>query len=164
MGSDCVASHDLERILGALQLPALPQAAIRVLELSRNPHNGPAEFAAPIDSDPGLTGQVLRFVNLSYFGFVGEISTVKLAIALVGVQTVENFVLWSAVFSLIPNPKCGLLDLKCLWQDSLRRGLFAREMGTLLGIADAEELFVPRCCKTSPFRCWPTGWAGVTPS
>ena len=73
----------LEQLLTGSQLPALPQSAIRLLELSRDPDNGPAEFAVPIESDPGLTSQVLRFVNSSYFGFSREISSVKLAITLV---------------------------------------------------------------------------------
>ena len=56
-------SVDLKKVLAGAQLPALPQSAIRLLELSQDPDNGPAEFAVPIESDPGLTGQVLRFVN-----------------------------------------------------------------------------------------------------
>ena len=132
---------DLRKLLSSAQLPALPQSAIRLLELSRDPENGPAEFAMPIEADPGLTGQVLRFVNSSYFGFSREISSVKLGITLVGVRTIKNFALWSAVFSLMPNPKCGPFDLKSLWQDSLRRGLFARAMGKLLGLREAEEAF-----------------------
>src|SRR3972149_2308599 len=132
---------DLNKILTGAQLPALPQSAIRLLELSQDPHNGPAEFATPIESDPGLAGQVLRFVNSSYFGFSREISSVKLAITLVGIRTIKNFALWSAVFSLMPNPKCGPFDLKSLWQDSLRRALFARAMARLLGIKDGEEAF-----------------------
>jgi HD-like signal output (HDOD) protein len=132
---------DLKQLLAGAQLPALPQSAIRLLELSQDPENGPEEFAVPIESDPGLTGQVLRFVNSSYFGFSREISSVKLAITLVGIRTIKNFALWSAVFSLMPNPKCGPFDLKSLWQDSLRRGLFARAVGRLLGLKDAEDLF-----------------------
>jgi len=131
----------LKELLGNAQLPALPQSAIRLLELSQNPDNGPAEFAVPIEADPGLTGQVLKFVNSSYFGFSREISSVKLAITLVGIRTIKNFALWSAVFSLMPNPKCGPFDLKSLWQDSLRRGLFARAFGKLKGLKDAEDLF-----------------------
>jgi HD-like signal output (HDOD) protein len=131
----------LKELLASAQLPALPQSAIRLLELSQNPDNGPAEFAVPIESDPGLTGQVLKFVNSSYFGFSREISSVKLAITLVGIRTIKNFSLWSAVFSLMPNPKCGPFDLKTLWQDSLRRALFARTFGKLLGLKDAEDLF-----------------------
>jgi HD-like signal output (HDOD) protein len=112
-----------------------------LLELSQNADNGPVEFAVPIEADPGLTGQVLKFVNSSYFGFSREISSVKLAITLVGIRTIKNFALWSAVFSLMPNPKCGPFDLKSLWQDSLRRGLFARAFGKQKGLKDAEDLF-----------------------
>lgn len=135
-------TSDLREIIGSAQLPALPQSAIRLLELSQDPKNGPTEFAVPIEGDPGLTSQVLRFVNSSYFGFSREISTVKLAITLVGIRTIKNFSLWSAVFSLMPNPQCGPFDLRNLWQDSLRRGLFAREFSKLLGLNDSEEPFV----------------------
>ena len=132
---------DLKKILSADQLPAMPQSAVRLLEISQDPDCGPAEFAIPIEADPGLTVQVLKFVNSSYFGFPNEISNVKQAITLVGVRTIKNFTLWSAVFSLIPNPKCGPFDLRRLWQDSLRRGLFARTMGKILGLNQAEEPF-----------------------
>ncbi len=141
MTKAAVPKLDLKKVLSGAQLPALPQSAIRLLELSQDPNNGPAEFAAPIASDPGLTGQVLRFVNSSYFGFSREISNVKLAITLVGIRTIKNFSLWSAVFSLMPNPKCGPFDLKSLWQDSLRRALFARAMARMLGMKEAEEPF-----------------------
>ncbi|MEZ6092185.1 MAG: HDOD domain-containing protein [Pirellulaceae bacterium] len=42
---------------------------ITLLQLSQNPDNGPLQYAAPIEADPGLLGQVLKFVNSSYFGF-----------------------------------------------------------------------------------------------
>ena len=151
----------LKDLLRNVQLPALPQSAIRLLELSQNLDNGPAEFSVPIEADPGLTSQVLKFVNSSYFGFSREISSVKLAITLVGIRTIKNFALWSAVFSLMPNPKCGPFDLKSLWQDSLRRGLFARKFGKLLGLKEAEDLFaaallqdmaVPLLAKEQPQR------------
>src|SRR5215216_4872985 len=131
----------LKELLAGAQLPALPQSAIRLLELSQDPDNGPAEFAVPIEVDPGLTGQVLKFVNSSYFGFAREIDNVKQAISLVGIRTIKNFALWSAVFSLMPNPKCGPFDLKALWQDSVRRGLFSRAAGKAMGMREAEDLF-----------------------
>lgn len=136
-----VHCEDMKKVLSEAQLPALPHSAIRLLELSRNPENGPAEYAQPIAADPGLSSQVLRFVNSSYFGFSREISNIKQAITLVGVRTIKNFALWSAVFSLLPNPKCGPFDLKCLWQDSLRRALFARVMGRLLSLKETEDIF-----------------------
>jgi HD-like signal output (HDOD) protein len=141
MSVQAPVKFDIQRILAKAQLPALPQSAIRLLELSQNPENGAAEIGAPIEADPGLAGQVLRFVNSSYFGFSREISSVKYAITLVGVRTIKNFALWSAVFSLMPNPKCGPFDLKHMSQDSLRRALFARAMAKTFGVQEAEETF-----------------------
>jgi HD-like signal output (HDOD) protein len=111
------------------------------LELSKDPANGPADYAKPIESDAGLMSQVLRFVNSSYFGFSREIACVQQAITLVGVRTVKNFALWNAVFSVVPNPTFGPFDLKNLWQDSLRRAVFARLLGRLLKLHNAEDLF-----------------------
>jgi HD-like signal output (HDOD) protein len=152
-------SVDLHDILRVGQLPAMPHSAACLLGLTRDPNNGPAEYAIVIEADPGLTVQALRFVNSSYFGFRQKIASVKQAITLVGVRTIKNFVLYSAVFSLIPNPKCGNFDLAKLWQDSLRRAIFARTMGKLLGMGEAEEPFaaallqdmaVPLLAKESP--------------
>jgi HD-like signal output (HDOD) protein len=134
-------STNLKKLLADVQLPALPQSAMHLFELSQDPDNGPQEFAIPIEADPGLTSQVLKFVNSSYFGFANEISSIQQAITLVGVKTIKNFALWSAVFNILPNPHCGPFDLQVLWRDSLRRGLFARRLGQALGLKDAEELF-----------------------
>ncbi len=132
---------DIDHILSNVQIPALPQTAITLLELSHDASNGPQEFARPIEADAGLMGQILRFVNSSYFGFAREIASIRQALALVGVRTIKNFALWSAVFSLVPDPKFGPFDLKKLWQDSLRRAVFARILGRQLKLDNAEELF-----------------------
>lgn len=133
--------RNLNEVLANTQLPALPTSAMRLLELSQDPKNGPAEYAKPIEADAGLMGQVLRFVNSSYFGFSREIASIQQALTLVGVRTIKNFALWSAVFSLVPNPKFGPFDLKSLWQDSLRRAVFARSLGRELRLPNAEDLF-----------------------
>lgn len=135
-------SHpSLIELLSTTQIPALPTSAIHLLELAQNPDNGPLQYAKPIEADVGLMGQVLRFVNSSYFGFQREITSVSQALQLVGVRTIKNFALWSAVFSLIPNPKVGNFELKGLWLDSLRRAVFARALARSLKLPNAEDLF-----------------------
>ncbi|WP_236624674.1 HDOD domain-containing protein [Rhodopirellula sp. SWK7] len=131
----------LEEVFHTDVLPALPHSAISLLQLSQREDVGPNDFARPIEADPGLMGQVLRFVNSSYFGFSREIMSVPQAITLVGSRAITNFALWNAVFSVIPNPTFGPFDLKSLWQDSLRRAIFARKAGRTLKLAEAEDLF-----------------------
>jgi hypothetical protein len=77
----------------------------------------------------------------------------------VGIRTIKNFTLWSAVFSLVTNPKYGTCELQSLWQDSLRRALFARALANLLCNTEAEDVFaasllqdmaIPILAKESP--------------
>ncbi len=84
---------------------------------------------------------MLKFVNSSYFGFTRKVPSVKAGISLVGTRTIMNFALWNAVFSLAPNPRCGPFDLKSMWQDSLRRALFARAVAKANHMKNAEEIF-----------------------
>lgn len=134
--------QELIKKIKGMNLLALPQSASRVLELSKDPTNGPPEFAIPISADIGLTSQVLKFVNSSFFGFRYKITTIQMALSLVCVRTIKNFVLWNAVFALLPNPKSGPFDLKILGQDSLRRGSFAKVLADSFQEIDSEELFV----------------------
>ena len=132
----------LEDVFRTEVLPALPHSAIALLQMSQQPDCGPSDLAKPIEADPGLMCQVLKFVNSSYFGFSREIMSVQQALTLVGGRAITNFALWNAVFSVIPNPKFGPFDLKSLWQDSLRRAVFARSLGRAVKLANAEDLFV----------------------
>jgi HD-like signal output (HDOD) protein len=159
MTNASIPKLDLKRIIPLAQLPGIPQSAVRLMEISQNPDNGPAEIAVPIEVDQGLTGQVLRFVNSSYFGFARKISNVRMAVGLVGVHAITNFILCNAIFSLMTHHRCGPFDLICLWQDSLRRALFARTLAKLLCINDAEDVFaaallqdmaIPILAKESP--------------
>ena len=134
-------SIQLQDVFRTEVLPALPSSAISLLQLSQNPDCGPSDFAKPIEADPGLMGQVLKFVNSSYFGFSREIVSVQQSLTLVGTRAVTNFALWNAVFSVIPNPKFGPFDLKSLWQDSLRRAIFARKLGKMIDVENPEDLF-----------------------
>ncbi len=138
---DVANRRDLDAILLEAQLPALPASALRLIELSKDPRNGPEEYAKPIEIDPSLNSQVLRFANSSYFGFSREIASVKQALTLIGVRPICNFALWSAIYSLIPNPTYGEFELKVLWQDSVRRAVFARVCGRRLQLGNVEELF-----------------------
>lgn len=131
----------LEGLFDGSTLPGLPQSAIALMALAQNRDAGPKEFARPISADPGLMGQVLRFVNSSYFGFSRQITSIEQALMLVGPRTITNFALWKAVFTVIPAPRFGQFDLKRLWQDSLRRALFARNLGKRLRLECAEGLF-----------------------
>ncbi|MDR2345378.1 MAG: HDOD domain-containing protein [Planctomycetaceae bacterium] len=121
---------------------ALPQSAAKVLELAKNPENGPPELAVPISADPGLMTQILKFANSSFFGFRHKITAVQMALSLICFRTIKNFVLWNAVFAMLPNPKVGPFSLRLVLQDALRRGIFCKVYASYFQGIDPEEIFV----------------------
>lgn len=136
------AYRNLVRSLKGSSLLALPQTAAKVLQISKRPDAGPPEYAAAIGGDVGLTSQIMRFVNSSYFGFRHKVTTLQAALALVYGPVIRNFIVWNAVFAILPNPKCGPFDLNAICQDGLRRGIFARTLGAFFKGLDPEVLFL----------------------
>ena len=134
--------ENLTEKLRSTTLCALPQSAVQMIQLSKDPNNGPKEYAIPISADLGLSTQVLRFVNSSFFGFRNKITSVHMALSLASVRTISNFVLWSGLFAIMPNPKCGPFSIHVLFQDSLRRGVFTKHICEALGDIDQDEAFL----------------------
>ncbi|MDR1382988.1 MAG: HDOD domain-containing protein [Planctomycetaceae bacterium] len=134
--------EELQNMFRVEQLPAMPHSALIVLQLDSDLSKvNINDLVRPIEADLGLTTQVLKFLNSAFFGFQNSISSIKQGIALAGIRTVKNFVLWKAVFSLIPKTIDSFFDVKFLWQDSLRRALFARKLLALLGRGDEDLTF-----------------------
>ena len=136
------AKEELQATFRVEQLPALPHSALNVLQLESDLSKvNINDLVRPIEADPGLTAQVLKFLNSAFFGFQNPVSSIKQGIALVGIRTVKNFVLWKAIFSLIPKSGDSVFDIKLLWQDSLRRALFARLLITQFKHEDQDLAF-----------------------
>ena len=135
------ARPNLQQMLATTQLAALPQSAIRLLELSRDPNCGPADYAAPIEADPGLAGQVLKFVNSSYFGFSRKISSVKVGHLLGG--RADDQELRPVERRFQPRAQSPLRSVRS--EEHLAglaaAGPFARAVAKLQGLKTTEEIF-----------------------
>lgn len=143
VGSQCemLKKEDLYDYLKSSQICALPQSAAQMIELSKDPGNGPQEYAKPISADLGLSTQVLRFVNSSFFGFRHKITSIPMALSLASVRTIRNFVLWNGLFAVLPDPQCGPFSVKKLFHDALRRAVFARTVTECFTKLDSDEAF-----------------------
>jgi len=152
--------EELRKFLTVEQLPAMPHSALTVLQLDNDLTKiNINDLVCPIEADPGLAAQVLKFLNSSYFGFQSAISNVRHGITLVGIRVVKNFVLWKAVFSLIPRNKFSGFDITNLWQDSLRRAMFSRfllmevrkgDQELAFAAALLQDMAIPLLIKRSP--------------
>jgi HD-like signal output (HDOD) protein len=126
-----------------VQLPPMPQAASRVLELLNHPETTAEDLRRVIETDPGLTTAVLRLVNSALFNLRQHISTVSHAITLLGFLRLRSLTLATVVAglkSIVPGSAADVRDR--IWEHSVNTAIGARWLTDKLSLAWSEEAFV----------------------
>ncbi len=86
-----------EIIRKAMAIPQMPMPVQKVLAYLGNPQADLRQLAKIIEYDPGLTVNVLRVANSSYFGGGGKVTTVKDALMRLGLHRIYQLVIASGV-------------------------------------------------------------------
>jgi len=111
---------------------------MKVLELARAEHPNVDEIARTLSSDPALTTKILRMVNSPAYSLRFEVTTVRHAISLLGLITVQTLAL---SFSLAPGKSADQAGLKSYWKRSAIAAVAARELAKRLELPP-EEAFL----------------------
>ncbi len=107
-------------------LPAPPQAALRVLQVCADPSSDARQVAAVVEQDPSLTAEVLKVVNSAFFGLAGRVKSVQHAVSILGQRGLRNYVLCLAVREALRPSVLHGLDTGGFWKGSLTRGVAGR--------------------------------------
>jgi putative nucleotidyltransferase with HDIG domain len=116
-------------------MPSLPTTVAKVLEVCNNPQTSPADLNHVISLDPVLVGLVLKLINSAYYGLGQQVTSLVRAIIMLGINTVKNLALSTAVMNSLP-PKKDLkgLDIDGFWHHSLCVGVSAKMLARKRGI------------------------------
>jgi HD-like signal output (HDOD) protein len=71
-------------------LPTTAAVAMKFIELGKNPEAEPAEYAKVISSDSALSSKLLALANSPWFGVRNKVTSVRLAVNLLGLGTVRT--------------------------------------------------------------------------
>ena len=93
-----------------------------------------------ITMNPVLTTQLLRFANSAFFQFRHKVKTISEAVVAMGMARLTNLVLCFAVKEALSQKTILGFDANTFWEDSVRRGVAARQLGLLIK-GPAEEAF-----------------------
>jgi HD-like signal output (HDOD) protein len=115
-----------------LQLPALPHAVTLFIEKSNDEKTPVKELAGIVETDTGLTLELLRHVNSSYLGLRQKAKTVLQAITLLGLRQSRLFLIATGTQAAVRARKSKLLNPTSFWNASLQKAIFAREVAKLL--------------------------------
>lgn len=89
---------EIERLLDEIvTLPSLPQNVDALTRLVNDPDASLGELAKAIAVDPAFTLKTLRLVNSAYYGVRQEVTSIELAVTLLGTKVIRNLVLTAVV-------------------------------------------------------------------
>jgi HD-like signal output (HDOD) protein len=123
-----------------IQLPALPHAVTLFMERSANESSSVKDLAEILETDTGLTFELLKYVNSSFLGLRQQAKTVVQALSLLGRRQARMLVLATGTQAAMLARKSKLINQQAFWNASLQKALFAREVAQLLK-ADADVAF-----------------------
>lgn len=109
------------------KMPNLPTTMTKILEICNDPKSSPADLNRVISLDPVLMGKVMRLINSAYYGLSQEITSLSRAIIMLGVNTVKNLVLSTAVLGTMgEEDNSPALNMDGYWRHSLGVGVTAK--------------------------------------
>jgi len=127
------------------RMPNLSPTVAKVLALVNDPNSSAKDLIRVIQVDPVLTGKVLALCNSAYFGIAKKISSVARATILLGMNTIKNLTLTTAVLALFSSsPKRARFDPANFWRHSLGCAVCCRMIAALTKLSPViqEEFFV----------------------
>ena len=121
---------------------SLPQAALRVNDLIRNPEHSAGELAEVVELDPALAARVLRLANSPLFGRARHVERVSHAIVLIGERALRDLVLATSVTRAFKGIPEEFVDMATFWDNSATCGVVARLLADQIGVREGERLFL----------------------
>lgn len=130
-------------VMTTRDLPAMPQVASKVLELSSNPNTSAQQLQQVISDDQAMTGRILKIANSAMYSCSRKVKTLTEAIVMLGFNSIRSLVVTSAARNLYNTRKSrtGLKE-RLLWEHSIGAAFAARLLAVERAPSMAEEAFL----------------------
>jgi len=124
--------------------PSMPQAGIKLRELFTREDVSIAEIEGILRQDPGLSANVLRLANSSYFGLRTKVGSLKHAVLLLGVKRFAQMAV-SASMSKTMDKAVEGYDLSPgeLWHHSIAVSETAENLAQYIKFSKTDDFYTP---------------------
>lgn len=127
------------------KMPSLSTTVTKIMEICNDPTASPADLNKVISLDPVLMGKVMKLINSAYYGLSQEITSLVRAIIMLGLNTVKNLALSTAVLGNLGDKSVfQALNMEGFWRHSLCVGVAAKGIAKKLEVDKnhIEEYFI----------------------
>ena len=127
----------IELVNNIKDIQAMPSVIVRVLNVMKKPTVSMKELGDIVMYDQSLTIKILALVNSAYYGFSQQISSISIALYLLGMVKVKNLIVAVAMKPMMSNQ-----GDKELWKHSIRVAAGCEYLAELTKIMDSDEAFI----------------------
>ena len=127
----------IELVNSVKDIQAMPTVIVKALNIMKKPTASMKELGDIVMFDQSLTIKFLALVNSAYYGFSQQISSINIALSLLGMVKVKNIIVAVAMKPMMSNQ-----GDKELWKHSMRVASGCEYLANLTKIMDADEAFI----------------------
>ncbi|MBL8724824.1 MAG: HDOD domain-containing protein [Planctomycetes bacterium] len=141
------STNILGLVNSTIELPTMPEVLVKLNEVMANPDASAEDVAKVVSRDPAVATNLLRIVNSAYYGLQVRVSSVSLAISVMGFNMTKKVALKAAVFSVFGKrrDKIQHFDPSAFWRHAIFTGVAARALGgesATFAAMHAEDLYI----------------------
>lgn len=117
-----------EKILNEIEsLPPLQERITRLITLCNNPETTIQKLSSEIEKDPALSAELLKLSNSTLFSTRNKVSTISMAIRILGIQNIKNVLYASEVRKILA---AKYKRVQNVWDHSYKCSFFAKQLAT----------------------------------
>ncbi|MEN6511033.1 MAG: HDOD domain-containing protein [Chloroherpetonaceae bacterium] len=135
-----------QRIIDKLEtvnkIIAMPAIVMQIIEQLDNPKFSVAKIAQLIEQDQSIVARILKIANSPFYGFQKKISTVELAIIVLGTNSIKEVLYGFSMKRMFNKIKSVGFDIDKFWEYSLYCAAASKVIARRLGYKLAGEPFV----------------------
>lgn len=127
----------IELVNSVKDIQAMPSVIVKVLNVMKKPTVSMKELGDLVMFDQSLTVKILALVNSAYYGFSQQISSISIALSLLGMVKVKNIIVAVAMKPMMSNA-----GDKELWKHSIKVAAGCEYLAALTKVMDEDEAFI----------------------
>jgi len=135
-------NETLDIIKRSASIPSMPLVATRCYEMTQNSNCDYNQLVELLSTDPGIAAGVLRLANSPLFGVTRQVSSLKHAIALLGVKRIRELVLARYLVQKTEEMACEHIDISYYWRLSVTTAILSSKFADALLPQRRDEAFM----------------------
>ncbi len=125
------------------EVSTLPQVALKVVQVAKDPTTGARELKTVVESDPALTARVLRAANSASNALRSKITNPQQAISFLGFSRIRNLAMTASVSDLFQRDEAiGTYHRTMLWEHQVAVAVCARFIASRCKLTAFEDAYL----------------------